>query len=209
MIRWNQALEQLYGPTRGEAIGRPLEQLFDPAVVGVLQRASAAIARRRHRVPRPADRRGGRERQRRCWSTSRRCRCSRWRRPRPASARIVIFEDITERDAARGAAAHLGEDGLARPAGRGRRPRGQHAADRHLQLHADAARAGRTPRTRAPPCSRRSRSRPSAPPASSTGCCTCRAATPPTHRERTRGRPQRRRRATCCRCSSTSSRRAA
>ncbi len=42
--------------------------------------------------------------------------------------------------AARRAAAHLREDGVARRAGRRRGPRGQHAPDRHLQLHADAAR---------------------------------------------------------------------
>ena len=42
--------------------------------------------------------------------------------------------------AARGAAADLREDGVDRPAGGRRRARGQHAADRHLELHADAAR---------------------------------------------------------------------
>ncbi len=50
--------------------------------------------------------------------------------------------------AARGAAADLGEDGLDRPARRRRRARGEHAAHRHLELHADAARrrgSGRSP----------------------------------------------------------------
>ena len=43
-----------------------------------------------------------------------------------------------------GAAADLGEDGVDRPAGRRRRARGQYAADRHLELHADAARRRRS-----------------------------------------------------------------
>jgi PAS domain S-box-containing protein len=38
VIRWNQALEQLYGPSREEALGRPVEQLFDSAVAEVLHR---------------------------------------------------------------------------------------------------------------------------------------------------------------------------
>ena len=42
--------------------------------------------------------------------------------------------------AARGAAADLREDGVDRPARGRRRARGEHAADRHLELHADAAR---------------------------------------------------------------------
>ena len=41
--------------------------------------------------------------------------------------------------AARRAAADLREDGVDRPARRRRGARGQHAADRHLELHADAA----------------------------------------------------------------------
>ena len=49
--------------------------------------------------------------------------------------------------AARGAAADLREDGVDRPARGRRRARGQHAADRHLELHADAARAGRSGRS--------------------------------------------------------------
>ena len=72
--------------------------------------------------------------------------------------------------AARGAAADLGEDGVDRPARRGRRARGQHAADRHLQLHADAAAAGAGRRSVDARCSRRSSGRPSAPRRSSTGC---------------------------------------
>ena len=53
---------------------------------------------------------------------------------------IVILEDITRPRSAGGAAADLREDGVNRPACGRRRPRGQYAADRHLELHADAAR---------------------------------------------------------------------
>ena len=76
--------------------------------------------------------------------------------------------------AARGAAADLREDGVDRPARGRRRARGQHAADGHLQLHADAARAGRPRRSADASCSRRSSGRPSAPRRSSTACSTCR-----------------------------------
>ncbi len=39
IIRWNQALERVYGMTRAEATGQPIDRLFDPAVVEVLSTA--------------------------------------------------------------------------------------------------------------------------------------------------------------------------
>ncbi len=61
VVRWNAALERLYGPLRGGALGRPVDQLFDPNVTELLE-----VARRDHpegtatfRVPLMA--RGGRE----------------------------------------------------------------------------------------------------------------------------------------------------
>ncbi len=101
--------------------------------------------------------------------TARRCRASRCRRGAAASGEtlivnaavvplrarratrrgapvgtIVIVEDVTAPRAARGAAADLREDGVDRSAGGRRRARGEHAADRHLELHADAARGRRS-----------------------------------------------------------------
>ena len=107
--------------------------------------------------------------------------------------------------AARGAAADLGEDGVDRPARRGRRARGEHAADRHLELRADAD-AGRPSRTiRRRRCSRRSSARRSARRRSSTGCSTSRGRRRSTA-VRWTSTPSS---TTCCRCSSTSSRPAA
>ncbi len=37
VMRWNQALERSYGPTRAEAMGQPLDQLFDAPVVEILR----------------------------------------------------------------------------------------------------------------------------------------------------------------------------
>ena len=74
----------------------------------------------------------------------------------------------------RGAAAAVREDGGDRPARGRRRARGQHAAHRHLELHADAARAVRARAIRARSCSRRSSGRRSARRRSSTACSTSR-----------------------------------
>ncbi len=122
----------------------------------------------------------------------------------PASDRggtIIVIEDVTDARAARGAAADLRQDGVDRPAGRGRRARGQHAADRHLELHADAARRAPIPTTRRRSCSRRSSGRRSAPPRSSTACSTCRARRQVRQRRRSTST---RSSTTCCRCSSIS-----
>ena len=42
VVRWNHALERIYGLRRGEAVGRPLDALFEPAVVAAVQAARAA-----------------------------------------------------------------------------------------------------------------------------------------------------------------------
>ena len=114
---------------------------------------------------------------------------------------IVIVEDISTARAARGAAADLGEDGVDRPAGRGRGARGQHAADRHLELHADAAREAPARRSvdqgpredRAADVPRRQdRQRPAEPGAARRRSTAARATSTPSS-------------TTCCRCSSTSS----
>ncbi len=39
VLRWNNAIERLYGVRRSEALGRRLEEVFDPAFVGVLDEA--------------------------------------------------------------------------------------------------------------------------------------------------------------------------
>ena len=104
--------------------------------------------------------------------------------------------------AARGAAADLGEDGVDRPARRRRRARGEHAAHRHLELHADAAGGRRARRSadqgaredRAADVPRRQdRQRPAEPGAAGAG------------RQRARSTSTRSS-TTCSRCSSTSSR---
>ena len=41
VVRWNHALERIYGLRRGEAVGRPLDALFEPAVVSAVQAARA------------------------------------------------------------------------------------------------------------------------------------------------------------------------
>lgn len=42
VVRWNHALERLYGLRRGEAVGRALDQLFDAQVVSAISAARAA-----------------------------------------------------------------------------------------------------------------------------------------------------------------------
>ena len=135
VVRWNRRLEELYGLRHEEAVGRPPRR--DPGrrvLRGAAQRA-ARVPGRRGGLPRAAQdaARGAAAaaRQRRDDAAARRGR--RDRRDDPDHRGHLRAR------AARGAAADLREDGVDRPA-RGRRgARGQHAADRHLELHADAA----------------------------------------------------------------------
>ncbi|MGQ0733551.1 MAG: ATP-binding protein [Acidobacteriota bacterium] len=41
VIRWNQALERMYGLTRAEALGQPLDQLFEPSLVETIRTAKS------------------------------------------------------------------------------------------------------------------------------------------------------------------------
>jgi two-component system, NtrC family, sensor kinase len=96
IIRWNQALEQLYGPTRAEAMGQSLERLFDPAVVNVLraQRRDQPQGASAFRVPLAARHRTGNPDRLVNITTVPLQAIS---AGAPASGTIVIFEDITER----------------------------------------------------------------------------------------------------------------
>ena len=146
IVRWNDALERAHGVSaaarpsagpldgavrrpvpRGGARGPPRVACGGGPVAGAARRAL-----RRHRR-RAAGQRGGGA----AACVARRRRRHRRYRRHPAG------RDRSR--AAGGAAADLREDGVDRPAGGRRGARGEHAADRHLQLHADAA-AGRRPR---------------------------------------------------------------
>ncbi len=175
VVRWNHALERIYGLRRGEAVGRGLDVLFEPAVVAAVQAARAASPNggTEYRVPLAG--RGPQSGSRLLVNVT--------TVPLLAHARPRVGRDhrhVRGRDrarASRGAAARIRADGLARPARRRRRPRSQHAADRHLQLHPDVARTSRSRRPERPSSSRRSSGRRSARRASSTACSTCRGRT--------------------------------
>jgi PAS domain S-box-containing protein len=53
VMRWNHALERIYGLRRGEAVGRPLDLLFDAPVVSAIEaaRTSSANGGTEYRVP--------------------------------------------------------------------------------------------------------------------------------------------------------------
>lgn len=96
VVRWNQALERLYGPTRREAMGQPLERLFDADVVEVLrsQRRDHPHGAAAFRVPLAG--RGGRDGVKLLVNiTTVPLQAMGGRMP--ASGTIVIFEDVTER----------------------------------------------------------------------------------------------------------------
>ena len=190
-IRWNRALEQLHGVTRADAVGADARR----AVRAGLRRGGAG---RRASSPRRAARSTGSRSTRRPAatpgrsSTSPPSRCS---RPR-AAADDRHGRHRRRRDgagAARGAAADLRQDGVDRPAGGRRGARGEHAADRHLQLHADAARRRRPRRSedaparedRAPDVPRgEDRQRPAEPVAPGDGRARARAGRPERRRQR-------------------------
>ncbi len=98
VIRWNQALEQMYGIARAEALGQPLDRLFDADFVDTLRRVARTKSHNGdnglpHAVA-CARQQGGRDD---CSPTSQPSPC------RPSSARaaptgtIVMLDDITER----------------------------------------------------------------------------------------------------------------
>ena len=155
-------------PPRGR--GRPARSttLFDAGIRRDDSRLRAArVAEGAARLPRP-DVDAARAAAAAAGQPRRRRRCA-------TRTRAVVGSDRHRRGhldarAARGAAADLGEDGVDRPARRRRGARGQHAADRHLELHADAAARARSRTIRRRRCSRRSSVRRSGRRRSSTAC---------------------------------------
>ena len=174
IVRWNRALEGFYGVARAAAIGRHARATCST------RRSSRRCAPRgaRHPLRRdavrvPLTRAAGD-------ATAPMPRAARQRdrgaAAEPCGRRVdVVGMHPAHRGhhrsrAARRAAADFREDGVDRPARRRRRARSQHAADRHLELHADAARGRRSRRSADGRCSRRSSGRRSAPRRSSTAC---------------------------------------
>ncbi len=138
IVRWNAALERLYGPTASTVLGQTVDRWFDAHVVEIL-----TSARREHpagttifRVPLTA--RGPRAEQRAAHQHHHRAAADRGRRIGRRHHRDSRRHHRAVADGR--AAAHLGKNGVAGPAGGRRGPRGQHPAHRHLELHADAAR---------------------------------------------------------------------
>ncbi len=143
IVRWNTALEQVYGVARDDATGRPFGDVFDPVFVEAIRtaRRDAPAGATLSRMPvegraaragiqlivnaavvplRAVDAAG---------TTTRRFDCDSRGRHHPR--------------AARGTAADFRKDGVDRAAGRRRRARGQHTTDRDFELHADVARRRR------------------------------------------------------------------
>ena len=142
VVRWNRRLEELYGVRHEDAVGRRLGELFDPMFMEVLgSRRESAEGAAFYRVPLPTRHDPSRRLLVNVATTPLRDSDGADRRNHPD------HRGHLQPGAARGAAADLREDGVDRPARRRRGARGQHAADRHLELHADAAaerRAGRS-----------------------------------------------------------------
>ena len=145
VVRWNPAMEALSAVSKGDATGRRLDDLFDAPFVEARPRGAPRRAAGRDAVA-PSARtpwRRGIAADRECGRGS----AARGRRERHHHGRH--HRHHRRRHAARatrGAAPDFREDGVDRPAGGRRRPRGEHAADRHLELHADAARRRRSRR---------------------------------------------------------------
>ena len=198
VVRWNRRLEELYGLRHEEAVGRPLARDLrrrrSSRCCGA-RGASRPTARRSTACrsgPRHAPSRR-RARQRRDDAAARRGRGD--RRDDPDRRGHLGAR------AARRAAADLREDGLDRPARRRRRARGEHAAHRHLELHADADGAAPSRTIRGPQVlekiekqtfrAAQDRQRPAEPRAPGAGRDAARSTSTPSS-------------TTCCRCSSTS-----
>jgi PAS domain S-box-containing protein len=96
IIRWNQALARLYGPVPGEALGRPLDALFDPHIVEMLraQRRDQPQGAAAFRVPLAG--RGTRDSLKLLVNVTT-VPLQATSALSAASGTIVIFEDITER----------------------------------------------------------------------------------------------------------------
>jgi two-component system, NtrC family, sensor kinase len=96
VARWNHALSRLYGPAPDAALGRPIEQLFDPSVVEVLRahRRDHPEGAAAFRLPLAG--RGAREGTRLLVNITT-VPLQPMGLPTAASGSIVIFENITER----------------------------------------------------------------------------------------------------------------
>jgi len=96
VIRWNHALARMYGPTPEAALGRPVDQLFDPHVAEVLRahRLDHPEGAAAFRVP--VTGRGSRQGARLLVNITT-VPLQPMGLPAPATGSIVIFEDITER----------------------------------------------------------------------------------------------------------------
>jgi len=96
VVRWNQALERMYGPTRREALGQALDRLFDADVVEVLraQRRDQPQGAAAFRVPLTG--RGSRSDAKLLVNITT-VPLQAMGPGVPASGTIVIFENITER----------------------------------------------------------------------------------------------------------------
>ena len=147
IVRWNRALEEFYGV---RARGRDRPRAGRRVRPRRSSRRCAAARRSIPRAPRSTACRstdaGDEPTRHACSSTRPPCRCS------DVGDDAVVGHDLADRGhhrprAARRAAADFREDGVDRAAGGRRGARGQHAADRHLELHADAARRRRPGRS--------------------------------------------------------------
>ena len=139
VVRWNRAMEGLYGRARAEVLGPAARQRLPRGVPRGAARLAGARRPRRDRARLQAA-------------------PARGRRPQPdgepvggalpVGARRALRHDPDPRRhhrarEARGAAAAHREDGLGGPARRRRRARGEYTARRDLVLHAAAARPAR------------------------------------------------------------------
>ncbi len=136
IVRWNRRWKSSTACATRQAVARRLDELFEPGFLDVLRaaRRESPEGTALYRVP-LVD--AARRRRAGCSSTSRPRRSA----TRDGGDRRQHHHHRGHLDAraARGAAADLREDGVDRAARRRRGARGEHAADRHLELHADAA----------------------------------------------------------------------
>ncbi|MEW6322689.1 MAG: ATP-binding protein [Acidobacteriota bacterium] len=96
VIRWNQALERLYGPTRGEALGMPLDRLFDRALVDGITDAHARRPEGATLYRVPLEARGARAGERLLVNVTT-VPLQAVGAALPQAGTIVLFEDVTER----------------------------------------------------------------------------------------------------------------
>ena len=140
VVRWNRALAEIYGLSAVEARGHKLEEVFDGPFVEALRAAQrdSPNGASLYRVPLAG----------RAAKAGERLRVNIATVPLRSAERAVQHVDGRQHHHHRGrhraraprrAAADFRQDGIGRSAGGRRRARSEHAADRHLELHADAA----------------------------------------------------------------------